>query len=154
MKEDEAAEVEILKIEVVCEDRPKGNITLDFQGEHVGKHAHRFVIKEGSIYNLRVFFNVKYDIVYGLKMVNNVYKTFMKGKCSSIQCRKTNRRWDRLLRNKSHMCLIWRKSKLPQGFWREEITKERCCLRIRRVWCTVNLTMFLSLIRIGIEAHE
>lgn len=72
--------MEILKIEVICEGRPKGNIVLDFQGEHVGKNAHKFVIKEGGIYNLRVFFTVKYDIVYGLKMTNNVYKTFMKGR--------------------------------------------------------------------------
>lgn len=64
---------------VVCEGRQKGNITLDFCGEHVGKRAHKFVIKEGSVYHLRVYFTVKYDIVYGLKMTNNVYKTFMKG---------------------------------------------------------------------------
>ena len=45
LKEDEPAEVEILKIEVVSKERPKGNIVLDFQGEHVGKNAHRFTIK-------------------------------------------------------------------------------------------------------------
>jgi hypothetical protein len=53
---------------------------LDFRGKHVGKIQHHFKIKEASIYNLRVFFIVRYDIVYGLKFVNNVYKTFLKGK--------------------------------------------------------------------------
>jgi len=70
--------VEILKIEVVCKGRPGGNIILDFRGKHVGKQHHSFKIKEGCIYNLRVHFMVRYDIVYGLKFVNNVYKTFLK----------------------------------------------------------------------------
>lgn len=76
---DSAAEVEILRIEVVCKGRPGGNIVLDFRGKDVGKQRHAFKIKEGSIYNLRVYFMVRYDIVYGLKFVNNVYKTFLKG---------------------------------------------------------------------------
>ncbi len=71
--------MEILKIEVVCKGRPGGNIILDFRGKHVGKQHHSFKIKEGCIYNLRVHFMVRYDIVYGLKFVNNVYKTFLKG---------------------------------------------------------------------------
>ena len=52
---------------------------MDFKGKHVGKVQHAFKIKEDAIYNLRVFFIVRYDIVYGLKFVNNVYKTFLKG---------------------------------------------------------------------------
>ncbi len=40
-----AAEVEILKIEVVCKGRPGGTITLDFRGKHVGKYQHTFKIK-------------------------------------------------------------------------------------------------------------
>lgn len=41
----EAAEVEIIKIEVVCQGRPGGNIVLDFRGKHVGKFQHSFKIK-------------------------------------------------------------------------------------------------------------
>lgn len=61
---------------------------MDFKGKHVGKFQHNFKIKEGSIYNLRIFFIVRYDIVHGLKFVNNVYKTFMKGKDLFICSRK------------------------------------------------------------------
>ena len=73
LKEDEAAEVEIVKVEVVCPDRPGGNITLDF----INKEKH-FQIKEGSIYCLRIFFVVRFDIVHGLKFVNNVYKMLLR----------------------------------------------------------------------------
>ena len=33
-----------------------------------------FQIKEGCVYCLRIHFVVRFDIVYGLKFVNNVYK--------------------------------------------------------------------------------
>lgn len=62
-------EVEIIKVEVVCPDRPGGSIPMDFQNKEKF-----FQIKEGSIYCLRIHFIVRFDIVYGLKFVNNVYK--------------------------------------------------------------------------------
>lgn len=62
-------EVEIIKVEVVCPDRPGGNITMDFQNKEKF-----FQIKEGCVYCLRIHFVVRFDIVYGLKFVNNVYK--------------------------------------------------------------------------------
>ena len=66
-----AAEVEIVKVEVVCPDRPGGTITLDFS-----KKDKLFQIKEGCVYRLRIHFMVRFDIVHGLKYVNNVYKLF------------------------------------------------------------------------------
>lgn len=58
-------------MEVVCPDRPGGNITLDFS-----KKDKMFQIKEGCVYRLRIHFVVRFDIVHGLKYVNNVYKMF------------------------------------------------------------------------------
>ena len=37
-----------------------------------------FQIKEGQMYCLRIHFKVRYDIVFGLKFVNNVFKMFAK----------------------------------------------------------------------------
>lgn len=79
LKEDEPAEVEIVKIELVCQGRPKGNITLPFRN-HDPKEIRKFKIKEGSIYCMRIHFVVRNDIVFGLKFVNNVYKLMAKGK--------------------------------------------------------------------------
>lgn len=62
--------MEIIKVEVICPDRPGGNIALDF---HKNDKLF-FQIKEGSIYRLKVYFLVRYDIVNALKFVNNVYK--------------------------------------------------------------------------------
>ncbi|EAS06706.2 Rho GDP-dissociation inhibitor, putative (macronuclear) [Tetrahymena thermophila SB210] len=70
-------EVEIIKIEIVCKDRPEGNIILDFTNQNVNEKE-TFIIKEGSVYFMRVYFRVRYDIVFGLKFVNNVYRHFMK----------------------------------------------------------------------------
>lgn len=112
---------------MVCSGRPKGNIMLDFTEQHVGKNAHKFVIKEGTVYNLRVHFIVRYDIVYGLKMVNNVYKTFMKGAYITIQSRKIRRKSDPMRPHPptSRMCLIslWRRHR--RGSWPEGTTKAR-----------------------------
>jgi Rho GDP-dissociation inhibitor len=66
-----AAEVEIVKVEVVCPNRPGGNVTLNFK-----KKEKVFQIKEGCVYHLRIYFVVRFDIVNGLKFVNNVYKMF------------------------------------------------------------------------------
>lgn len=78
LKEDEPAEVEIVKIELVCQGRPKGNITLPFRN-HDPKEIRKFKIKESSIYCMRIHFVVRNDIVFGLKFVNNVYKLLAKG---------------------------------------------------------------------------
>ena len=37
-----------------------------------------FQIKEGCVYCLRIHFVVRFDIVYGLRFVNNVYKILAK----------------------------------------------------------------------------
>ena len=79
LKEDEPAEVEILNVELVCPDRPKGNINLDFKN-HDPKKVRNFTVKEGCVYCMRIHFLVRNDIVFGLKFVNNVYKAFAKGK--------------------------------------------------------------------------
>lgn len=79
IKENELTEVEILKIILVCPDRKKGNIELNFEdGSGYDKSKDPYILKEGSVTNLRVVFKVKNDCVYGLKFVNNVYKHFMK----------------------------------------------------------------------------
>jgi len=39
---------------------------------------HKFTIKEGAVWRLRIHFKVRYDIVYGLRFVNNVYKLLAK----------------------------------------------------------------------------
>ena len=57
--------------------RPGGNIILDFKNSEPGLKRF-FQIREGEIYCLRIHFKVKFDIVYGLKLVNNVYKMFAK----------------------------------------------------------------------------
>lgn len=78
LKEDEPAEVEILRIELVCQGRPNGNIQLKFK-DHNPKEVRTFRIKEESIYCMRIHFMVRNDIVFGLKFVNNVYKLMAKG---------------------------------------------------------------------------
>ena len=44
LKEDEPAEVEILRVEMVCPDRPKGNFFLEFKN-HDPKQVRKFTIK-------------------------------------------------------------------------------------------------------------
>jgi hypothetical protein len=46
LKEDEPAEVEIIEVELVCPNRPKGNIILDFKN-HNPKVVRKFTVKEG-----------------------------------------------------------------------------------------------------------
>ena len=64
--------MEIVKIELVCQGRPGGNIQLDFRN-HNQKEVRKFTVKEGSLYCMRIHFIVRNDIVFGLKFVNNVY---------------------------------------------------------------------------------
>ena len=69
---------------MVCPDRPKGNIFLEFKNQNP-KEVRKFTIKEGCLYCMRIHFVVRNDIVFGLKFVNNVYKLLAKGiKLSSI----------------------------------------------------------------------
>lgn len=42
------------------------------------KNEEEFVIKEGAVYFMRVHFRVRFDCVYGLKFVNNVWRHFIK----------------------------------------------------------------------------
>lgn len=51
---------------------------MNFKDFSTANDTHKFTIKEGSIYRLRVHFKVKYDIVFGFRFVNNVYKSFAK----------------------------------------------------------------------------
>ncbi len=42
------------------------------------------MIKEGTVYRMRVYFKVRNECVYGLKFVNNIYKmNFIKGNQTS-----------------------------------------------------------------------
>mgnify|MGYP001954526078 CR=1 FL=1 len=67
-----------MSVELVCPNRPNGNITLDFKN-HDPKKVRKFTVKEGSVYCMQVHFIVRNDIVFGLKFVNNVYKLLAKG---------------------------------------------------------------------------
>ncbi len=66
-----------MSVEIVAQDRPGKNILLDFT-KVSAKDVHKFKVKEGSVWRLRIHFKVKYDIVYGLRFVNNVYKLLAK----------------------------------------------------------------------------
>jgi hypothetical protein len=83
--------VEIVRVEIICPDRPDGNIVLEFavilssnrfskilQKDEIQKKE--YIIKEDSVFNLRIHFVVRNDIVCGLKFVNNVWKLGFKGK--------------------------------------------------------------------------
>jgi len=69
-----APEVEVVKIIVICEGRPDGDIEMDFSKDTSGTKASEFVIKSGSLYKMSFVFNVHNDIVYGLKYVSVVRK--------------------------------------------------------------------------------
>jgi hypothetical protein len=56
-------------VEVVCPERPQGNVDLNLL---TGKKL--FQIKKGSLYHLRIYFIVRFDIVNGLKLIKNTYK--------------------------------------------------------------------------------
>lgn len=62
-----------MKVDVVCPDRPGGNITMS-----LNEKENFFQIKEGCVYCLRIHFIVRFDIVHGLKFVNNVYKLMVR----------------------------------------------------------------------------
>lgn len=78
---------EIDSVQILCPDRAKGAITLEFgippelkkeaaQRADAGKEkiALEYTLKEGSIYQMAFKFNVKYDIVYGLKFCTIIRK--------------------------------------------------------------------------------
>jgi len=130
LKEDEPAEVEIVKIELVCQGRPGGNIQLDFRN-HNQKEVRKFTVKEGSLYCMRIHFIVRNDIVFGLKFVNNVYKLLAKGNACYMQSTRTRTRWAALLPRRSNTSLTCPGVKHPAVFWREATTRARdwyCCM--------------------------
>jgi hypothetical protein len=70
-----AAFVEIKSVEIVCNERPNGNINIDF-ADYRGEEAKKFeyTIKEKADYSLRVNFKVYNDIVQGLRFCSVVRK--------------------------------------------------------------------------------
>ena len=71
--------VEIEQIEIVCQDRPEGNIVLNLKkmDNEEGPTMHvadEYNLKEGSITKFKVTFKVHNDIVYGLKFCKVVRK--------------------------------------------------------------------------------
>jgi hypothetical protein len=85
--------VEIVRIELVGQGRPHGNIQLEFRN-HNPKEVRKFTIKEASLYCMRIHFVVRNDIVFGLKFVNNVYKLMAKGISGVTQWTRTRTRWE------------------------------------------------------------
>jgi hypothetical protein len=120
----EKPEVEIEKIELVCPDRPKGNITMDF-AHHDPKVVRNFTVKEASLYCMRVHFKVRNDIVFGLNFVNNVYKLFIKSMCALIQWVRMKTKWAVLFRSERRMSLIFRGCRRLQDSLRVEIIRAR-----------------------------
>jgi len=47
---------------------------MNFKNKDFDKTKDSYTIKEGSVYHMRIYFRVRYDIVYGLKWVNIVKK--------------------------------------------------------------------------------
>jgi len=73
---DDPRRVVIKEMKVICDGRPKGDITftLDTQASlDAMKHA-PFTLKEGCQYKIKVSFKVQHEIVSGLKYVNQVYR--------------------------------------------------------------------------------
>jgi len=116
--------VELLKVELVCPNRPKGNIFLEFK-DHDPKKVRKFTIKEGCVYCMKVHFIVRNDIVFGLKFVNNVYKLMAKGTLNVIQSIRTKTRWVVLHLRRPLINLTCPGPRLPRAFWQEVITKEK-----------------------------
>ena len=124
LKEDEPAEVEILRVELVCPDRKNGNINLEFKN-HNPKEVRKFTIKEGCVYCMRVHFIVRNDIVFGLKFVNNVYKMLAKGNIQSIQSIKMKIKWAALPLRLNLTNSTFRGLKPLVVSWPEEISKAK-----------------------------
>lgn len=61
--------VEVKSIEMVCPERPAGNIVLDLSRSEDGSHKvnNEYVLKQGSRNSLRITFRIHNDIVHGLK---------------------------------------------------------------------------------------
>ena len=66
-----AAFVEFEKIEILCKDRPDGNITMDLkkiEGSINEFEAAEYTLKEDSWTQMRIRFKVYRNIVLGLKI--------------------------------------------------------------------------------------
>ena len=70
--------VEFLKIEIICPDRPDGNIVLDLTAQqNTGMQLHQLVqqeytLKEASYTRIRITFKVHNTVVLGLKICTAV----------------------------------------------------------------------------------
>jgi len=73
---DDPRRVVILKMRVICEGRPDGDIVynLDTQDDVDKMKNTPFTLKEGCNYKIEVTFKVQHEIVSGLKYVNRVYR--------------------------------------------------------------------------------
>jgi hypothetical protein len=56
----------------VARGRPAGPIKINIGAEN------RIALKEGCEYHVRLTFKVRYDIVVNMRIINNVYKGFIK----------------------------------------------------------------------------
>lgn len=124
LKEDEPAEVEIVRIELVGQGRPNGNIQLEFRN-HNPKEVRKFTIKEGALYCMRIHFVVRNDIVFGLKFVNNVYKLMAKGRSRLMQWIRTRIRWEALPHRRRSMYSTYPGVRPRVVSWRGETTRAR-----------------------------
>src|SRR3989338_5172711 len=68
--------VVIKRMEIICEDRPGGNIIFDLEekGSELKMKDRRFVLKEGCNYKTKIQFKIQHEIVSGLKLMSTVYK--------------------------------------------------------------------------------
>jgi len=74
---DDPRRVVIQEMRVICENRPKGDIvfTLNTKKDLDDMKTHPFTLKEACRYKIRVQFRVQHEIVSGLKLLNNVYRS-------------------------------------------------------------------------------
>ena len=77
MTESLEPEVKILSLSILSPGRSDIVLAIPTDGKPKGSW---FTLKEGSRYSLRFSFQVKHNIVSGLKYTNSVWKTGVKGK--------------------------------------------------------------------------
>ncbi|KAJ4828832.1 hypothetical protein Tsubulata_008914 [Turnera subulata] len=70
--ESKEPEVKILSLTILCPGRPDLVLPIPFTTK---SKRSLFILKEGSLYHLRLSFNVSNNIVSGLKYTNTVWKT-------------------------------------------------------------------------------
>ena len=62
------------RISIVCRNADKTGREIEVYSDAMGEKEFKYVLKEGTVYFMRVTFKVNNDIIYGLKLSNVVRK--------------------------------------------------------------------------------